>query len=40
MTKKSLDSRLRGNDIRHFFRAVQQSPTVGTLCLLSMTVFL
>ncbi|WP_341793423.1 MULTISPECIES: hypothetical protein [unclassified Rickettsia] len=24
MTKKSLDSRLRGNDIRHFFRAMQQ----------------
>ncbi|WP_341790007.1 hypothetical protein [Rickettsia endosymbiont of Polydrusus tereticollis] len=22
--KKSLDSRLRGNDIRHFFRAAQQ----------------
>ncbi|WP_342256981.1 hypothetical protein [Rickettsia endosymbiont of Aspidapion aeneum] len=24
MTIKSLDSRLRGNDIRHFFRAMQQ----------------
>ncbi|WP_342270169.1 hypothetical protein [Rickettsia endosymbiont of Orchestes rusci] len=24
MTKKSLDSRLRGNEIRHFFRAMQQ----------------
>ncbi|WP_341793446.1 MULTISPECIES: hypothetical protein [unclassified Rickettsia] len=25
MTRKSLDSRLRGNDIRHFFRAIQQT---------------
>ncbi|WP_341793215.1 MULTISPECIES: hypothetical protein [unclassified Rickettsia] len=33
MTIKSMDSRLRGNDILHFFRAMQQRR-----CLLAMTI--